>query len=164
MEITAATVLDCPLEAAWREVRTSRLLRHVAAPLVSFDPVEPPALPATWSPGTYWVQLRVLGLVPLGRHAIGIELPSPGEPGAEDDPDLRRVRDRGHGARIRVWDHVITLRRRPDGRTDYEDRVTIHAGALTPFVGAFAWIFYRHRQRRWRALARRGFVYGGTGS
>jgi len=162
VEIALATVLDCPLEAAWRALRTPRLLRHVAAPLVVFEPIEPPALPEAWAPGDYAVRLRLFGLVPFGRQTIGLELPGPGEPGAEDDPDVRRVRDRGHGDRIRVWDHRITLRSRSDGRTDYEDRVTIDAGALTPGVAAFAWVFSRHRQRRWRALVRRGFVYDGS--
>lgn len=161
MQIAIATVLDCSLDAAWREVRTPRLLHHVAAPVLAFDPVDPPALPDVWKPGTWRVRLRLLGVVPFGTQVIGIELPAPGDEGGEDDPDRRCLRDRGHGDRIRVWDHGITLRRRPDGRTDYEDRLTIRAGAMTPFVTAFAWLFFRHRQRRWRALARRGFVYDG---
>ena len=37
----------------------------------------------------------------------------------------------------------------------YRDRIAIEAGFLTPFVGLYARWFYRTRQRRWRALARR---------
>ena len=37
----------------------------------------------------------------------------------------------------------------------YRDRIEIEAGFLTPFVGLYARWFYRTRQRRWRALARR---------
>lgn len=36
----------------------------------------------------------------------------------------------------------------------YEDRIVIDAGVPTPVVAAYAAGFYRHRQRRWRALAR----------
>jgi hypothetical protein len=34
------------------------------------------------------------------------------------------------------------------------DEVDIAAGHMTPIVWAFAQVFYRHRQHRWRALAR----------
>jgi len=37
------------------------------------------------------------------------------------------------------------------------DRVHIDAGMLTPLVAAFARLFYAHRQKRWRALAKNGF-------
>jgi hypothetical protein len=33
------------------------------------------------------------------------------------------------------------------------DRIEIDAGVMTPLVAGFAAIFYRYRQRRWRALA-----------
>lgn len=39
-------------------------------------------------------------------------------------------------------------------RCHYSDVVDIEAGALTPVVAAFAALFYRYRQRRWRRLAR----------
>jgi hypothetical protein len=41
----------------------------------------------------------------------------------------------------------------PNGGTHYSDEVEVSAGALTPFIWAFAQIFYWHRQRRWRGLA-----------
>ena len=58
---------------------------------------------------------------------------------------------------VERWDHLITIA--PDGpsRTRYRDTVDIEAGLLTPFVWLFAQFFYRHRQRRWRALAQTGF-------
>jgi len=37
--------------------------------------------------------------------------------------------------------------------------VTIEAGILTPFVWLFARLFYAHRQRRWAALAAKGFSH-----
>jgi hypothetical protein len=46
------------------------------------------------------------------------------------------------------------------GGTLYRDQVTIQAGMFTPFIWLFAQLFYRHRQRRWRQLARTGFNYG----
>jgi hypothetical protein len=40
------------------------------------------------------------------------------------------------------------------------DTVEVRAGVLTPFIWLFAQLFYRHRQRRWRALVARRFAYG----
>jgi hypothetical protein len=65
--------------------------------------------------------------------------------------------DRVLGQRRR-WDHWIAIE--PERRgTRYTDTVHIDAGLLTPLIVAFARIFYRHRQRRWRRLAKSGFAY-----
>lgn len=47
------TRLAAPPERVWDEVQTSRLLEHVAAPLVRFRATNPPELPAVWSDATY---------------------------------------------------------------------------------------------------------------
>ena len=54
---------------------------------------------------------------------------------------------------------MIEVAPRADGRTDYRDTVEIHAGLGTLPAWLFAQLFYRHRQRRWRALAARDFDY-----
>jgi len=36
----------------------------------------------------------------------------------------------------------------------YTDEIEIQAGWLTPGIWLFAQLFYRHRQRRWKALLR----------
>jgi hypothetical protein len=38
MRATVRTVLDAPAERVWQEVRTIRLLRHVAGPILVFRP------------------------------------------------------------------------------------------------------------------------------
>ena len=151
MLLQISTTLPCSVEEAVKQVKTPQLLRFVANPLVQFTPVDPPAFPATWSAGTYWVQLKLFGLVPFGRQAVVISFPVVKNSFA--------LRDNGHSALIASWDHLITIAPSEHG-SYYEDRVNLSAGALTPFVWVFAWIFYRHRQRRWRLLANRGFEYG----
>ncbi len=66
----------------------------------------------------------------------------------------KRLRDDGYSALISKWDHWITVAPDKDGGTRYSDEVEVSAGALTPFIWAFAQIFYWHRQRRWRGLAK----------
>lgn len=70
----------------------------------------------------------------------------------------KRLRDNGHSVLISKWDHWVTVTPGPNGGTNYSDEVEVSAGALTPFIWAFAQIFYWHRQRRWRGLAKSLFA------
>ena len=54
---------------------------------------------------------------------------------------------------IRSWRHEITTTPLGDNQCQYVDRIDIDAGPMTPVVAAFAAVFYRYRQRRWRSLA-----------
>lgn len=156
MIAASATILNCPVERVWEEVQTSRLLTYITAPLLVFEPVTPPALPERWSEGRYLVRMRLFGLIPFGSQWIVItkEL-------VDTTPGRQRyeLRDNGHGDLIATWDHWIVIRETEDGRTHYTDRVEIRAGLLTPFIWAYASLFYRWRQHRWRQLVARGFVY-----
>ena len=64
-----------------------------------------------------------------------------------------RIQSREHDAVITRWDHLISIKPLADNLSTYRDVIDIDAGSLTPLVGAWAKWFYRHRQRRWRALA-----------
>jgi hypothetical protein len=150
MLVDVSTVLPCAPEQAIRQVSTSRLHRHVSAPLLRFVPKEPSQLPEVWSEGTYWVSMYLFGFVPFGAQAMVVSFP--------ECREAFCVRDNGHGSYMRKWDHWVMIKPEGEG-TLYRDRVTIEAGILTPLVWGFAQIFYRHRQRRWRKLAARSFEY-----
>jgi hypothetical protein len=156
MIAASAIILNCSPERAWQEVQTSRLLAYITAPLVVFEPVDPPALPECWAEERYLVRMRLFGLIPFGSQWIVITKPVV-------DPTLGRrhyeLRDNGHGEVIATWDHRIIMRETEEGRTHYTDRVTIRAGLLTPFIWAYASLFYRYRQYRWRRLVENGFAY-----
>lgn len=150
--VELSTTLACNPDEAWQRVRTSALLLHVAAPLIRFRPFGGRPFPPFWAPGEYRAWMWLFGIVPLGWQAVVIS-----EPPAEGE--TRYVRDNGFGPLIRQWDHWIAIRPGAvEGTTHYTDRVTIEAGLLTPLIAAFARVFYAHRQRRWRALARGGFA------
>jgi len=150
MLIDIATYLPCSPAVAIDHVNSPGLLMHIAKPLVTFVAIEPPQFPVRWTEGTYRVSMRLFGIIPLGKQAIVISHP----PG-----DIFTLRDNGHSALIRTWDHVITVTPSGSG-TLYRDEVTIEAGLLTPFIWLFALFFYHHRQRRWRQLVSAGFDYG----
>jgi hypothetical protein len=150
MIVDRSSLLPCDPQTVIAHVKTPKLLHHVAHPLLKFVPSDPERLPDTWSEGTYWMSLRLLGVIPMGKQAVVIRYP--------DAPDAFRLVDHGHSALIKRWHHVITVEATGNG-THYRDRVTIDAGWLTPMIWLFAQFFFRHRQRRLRALASRGFRY-----
>lgn len=155
MLVERSTFLPCPPKQCFEEVRTSRLLQYVARPLVKFVPVDPPVLPKQWEEKKYLVRLRILGVIPFGCQTINISVPSRSDAHFE-------LRDNGYSSLIPKWDHLITIRA-AEGGCVYSDRVEIRAGVLTPFVWSFAWLFYRHRQRRWVRLVNNGFEYKSPG-
>jgi hypothetical protein len=55
---------------------------------------------------------------------------------------------------VKSWTHAISIKPLGQDRSIYRDVIDIDAGRLTALVWAWADWFYRHRQRRWRALAK----------
>ncbi|MEO0703913.1 MAG: hypothetical protein AAFY80_17395 [Pseudomonadota bacterium] len=154
-QVMREIVLSCHLDASpdriWTEVQRPELLLFVASPVLRFRPVRPDRFPKRWEKGDYVVSVLWRGIVPMGRQTISISYPdAPGE--------TRQVRDNGHSALIKRWDHLIILESDGTG-TRYTDRVAIEAGLMTLPVSMFARSFYAHRQRRWRLLVDSGFTY-----
>ena len=148
MKVSRSTLIDLPPEIVWSEVQTARLLFHIAWPLVRFIPVAA-------NRSNISSRVAVSGQTEAARdiavrHAMDCNLDA--RTGSGDWP--KRLRDNGYSALITQWDHWIVIS--PDGKggTHYSDDVEISAGLITPFIWAFAQVFYWHRQRRWRGLAR----------
>lgn len=154
MKIERSSLLSCSVEQCLQQARSPRLLEHVASPLVTFEPLNPSVFPEKWQEQAYLVRLRLFGFIPFGQQTINISI-------SAQTLDSIELRDNGHGSLIAKWDHRIIIRS-ADGGTLYTDRVEIQAGLLTPFVWAFAWLFYRHRQRRWQQLVGTDFSYANT--
>ena len=155
MLIERTCLLPCSPQRCFAEVETSQLLRYVSSPLVRFAAIDPPELPERWAEASYKVGLRILGRIPFGSQVIQISR------GAFSDNETgfrASLRDNGHSALVARWDHWITIESAPGG-CRYTDTVDIQAGIFTPLVWAFAWVFYRHRQRRWQRLVRQDFEY-----
>lgn len=150
MIVDLSTFLANGSEQVAQHLRTPRLLKHVASPLLKFIPCDSTSTPQQWEEGTYWFTLRFLGFIPLGKQAVVISYPE----GSQNFI----MRDNGYSALVKQWDHTITLESSGAG-TLYRDRVLIDAGVFTLFVWAFAQVFYRHRQRRLRKLVANGFRY-----
>ncbi len=140
--VQVSTRLDAPPELVWAAVTTPQAFVHVAGAMLRYPAAE--RHHARWQVGDElagWTFLfRVL---PFSRHRLSVR--------RVDDASRTLVSEEGGGL-IRRWAHVITVEAE-NGRTRYTDRIDIDAGPLTLPVAAYAGLFYRYRQHRWRRLA-----------
>jgi hypothetical protein len=145
MIVDVSTTLDCSAAKAWNEVQKSSLHLHVVWPLARIVSTGAP-FPDRWSEGlTIQCRLFIFVAIPIGVHTILIE---------KIDQKNYEIQSREHDPLVRRWDHVISIKPLDALRSIYRDTIDIDAGSLTFVVWAWANWFYRHRQRRWRALAK----------
>jgi hypothetical protein len=141
-----STTFDCTAKQLWDEISRPASLRFVSAPLLHFEPLVPGELDREWVVGkTYALRLSLFGFLPAGQHRITL---------VTIDREANLIESKESGALSPVWNHTIRFQPFGDGRLHYTDEIEIQAGLLTGVVWAFAHVFYRHRQRRWRTLLR----------
>ncbi len=141
--ITVSTTLEAPADVVWPAATTPHAFVHVAKGMLRLPAAE--HLDRPWRVGDEirgWTFL--FGVVPFSIHHLSIE--------SIDERNRTIVSDEGGGI-IRSWRHEITTTPLGDNQCQYVDRIDIDAGPVTPLVAAFAAVFYRYRQRRWRGLA-----------
>jgi hypothetical protein len=139
-----STLLECTENQLWDKISEPASLQYVAAPLLSFKPLEGGKLDHRWQVGTlYPLKLYFMKLIPLGRHDIQID---------RIDEETKTIVSRESGRLARVWNHKIHFQAAAPGKVSYTDEIEIEAGWLTPGIWLFAQLFYRHRQRRWKTL------------
>ena len=118
-------------------------LRYITRGLLGFRPLAP--VPDHVGAGdVIRVRLLFFHLLPGWAHEIRI---------VSLDQDSRRIDTAEHGGAVKKWNHAITVEPSRGG-TRYTDEIDIDAGPLTPLIWAYAHLFYRYRQLRWRRLAR----------
>ncbi len=141
------TRLPCSESDLWQKIIEPRSLQFVSSPVLSFLAADKGGLAGEWQVGRpYALRLYFLGVIPLGRHTIRL---------AKIDKETNTIVSRESGLLARVWNHAIFFHEVAPGEVSYTDEVEIEAGWLTPVVWLFAYLFYRHRQRRWKVLLMR---------
>jgi hypothetical protein len=139
-----STRLACTEAVLWQRIIKPTSLQFVASPILRFIPAEGGTLAGEWQVGlAYPLKLYLLGFIPLGRHTIRL---------VEIDKNRHLIASQESGRLARVWNHTIHFREVAPGQVSYVDEIEIQASWLTPLIWAFAQVFYRHRQRRWKVL------------
>ena len=143
MIVQRTSVFPADRDTVFQKLRQLSTLQTIAAPYAAFEPVNGAA--TAWAVGgTSAYRFRLFGFIPFGTHRIHV---------VRFDPD--GISSREGNEHVPVWNHDIRLRPLDGHRTEYTDRVEIHAGWKTAFVWLWAEAFYAHRQRKWIRLLRR---------
>ncbi len=147
MFVEVSTQLPATESEFWEKISTQESLQFIAAPLVTFKPVNHESSHNTWEIGrNYLFKLYFLGCIPLGAHTIHI---------IKRDDRKNIISSNESGLLVPVWNHKISFKEIQPGLLSYRDEIEFDAKWLTPFVYFFAQIFYRHRQRRWKKLLKK---------
>ncbi|MDR2089542.1 MAG: hypothetical protein LBP73_09325 [Clostridiales Family XIII bacterium] len=122
----------------YRKLKRISTLRYICSPMATFTPM---GERIAWEAGvSFRLNLKVMGM-DFGEHVIAVTR-----------FDTRMISTKEHNRHVPKWNHTILLEDLDERRTKYSDVVEISAGPKTPFIWLWANLFYRHRQRRWRAL------------
>lgn len=144
MIVRVSTELACSASELWQKICLPKSLQFVASPMLSFAPVELGALDGEWQVGRdYLLKIAFLHCIPLGHHSIKL---------IKIDRQNNRISSREKGSLVAVWNHEIFFTETSPNVVSYTDEIELQAGWLTLLVWAFAQLFYRHRQRRWKTL------------
>ena len=140
MRVRVETELPISADRGWELVSKPALLEFVMPRVMGLS-----GLPERWSGagGMDRLGLRLFGVVPMWDHVIRFERFEPYEIVTDES-----------GGPVSVWRHTARFEPLSADSCLYVDDIEIEAGRLTPLVWAYASYQYRHRQRRWRALAR----------
>lgn len=148
--------LDCGVDVAWRAIRSPKVMRQVAAPLLGFWSLEADGFPETWPPGDHPVEVSALTVVNVGEQTIRISYPQQTLFRRRDG--VRMVRDRGEPTSgpltlVTKWQHTMAVSPAAGGRTLFRDQLKFSAGILTPLVWPAFWVFWKWRGIRLRHIA-----------
>ncbi|MGF1666878.1 MAG: hypothetical protein ACFCVC_11480 [Acidimicrobiia bacterium] len=142
--IRISTNLEASADAVWAAVTTPETFVHVIGAALRYPVAERAVGP--FGPGwTIEGRLYLFRVLPVWRHRITVD---------QVNPVARVLVTTEGGGPVSLWRHRIAVEPIDSTRCGYSDEIDIEAGALTPMVLAFATVFYRYRQRRWRRLAR----------
>ncbi len=139
--LSISCVLPFPVETVWEKLQSVDTLQYIARPFAYFRPLSPS--PA-WQEGeVFRFRLSILGVIPIKEHAILVEKFSREE---------LCISTRESNDFMTQWDHEIILIPQGEDAVRYTDTVTMRARFFTGLVFAWAVMFYRHRQRKWRHI------------
>jgi ligand-binding SRPBCC domain-containing protein len=150
MRVNVASALPAPAAQVWSLVKKSSTLVFVTKGFVGFSGSR--QFPSEWQQGSSQsTRLLFFGFIPAWRHTLTFK--------CINEQQMSLYTNEGGGP-VRVWNHAIQVVPSDDTSCIYNDDVEIKAGILTIFVWAYAQLFYRYRQLRWRSLLRKTGVTG----
>ena len=151
-KLTVRSEIPMGIDIAWNNLKTPALLQFVAKGMIKFKSAAGD-FPNQWEVGkTYGVTMRIFGFLPFGGvHYIFIE---------KIDPATFSITTKEWDNSAKVWNHHVVMKDLGNGRTFYEDVITVYGGIMTGFITLFAKEFYKYRQKRWQIVAAGNITFG----
>jgi hypothetical protein len=140
--IVVSSVFAATEDRIWELIQKTDTLRYIAAPYAYFTSFGP-SIPLWTKGATANFRLRIFGFIPLGIHHISV---------VEFDRSAGKIYTKESNPAIPVWNHLIRIEPSGGCKIRYSDEVEIDAGWKTGLVAVWSKCFYKHRQKRWRAL------------
>lgn len=126
----------------YEKLQKVETLQYIAYPYATFEATDQNQ-DFQWKEGkVFSFKFRLFGFIPFGIHTIRI-LRFNEETGIYTEEGNKHVP---------VWNHEIILETIDEKQLRYTDKVEIQAGWKTSIVYAWAYMFYSHRQRKWKKL------------
>jgi hypothetical protein len=150
-KLNVASELLIDIETAWDMLQTSKLLEFVCKPKIKFKPFGG-SFPIRWNESdSVSTKMLIFGFIPFGgTHTLYFE---------KIDTENKILQTKEWDDAAKIWNHKISLKKLTDNSIIYEDEVIIYGGLLTNFITIWAKSFYKHRQKRWQAIAKNNIQF-----
>ena len=145
IRIKISSILDNSIEKIWGKILNIETLIEICKPMARFNLVTKEK-PAKWELNKEYVfKLFIYGFIPFGKHKIILE---------KIDENNGLIVSKEHNNIVKIWNHIIKMENKGENIIEYTDVVEIYAGIFTLFVAIWGTIFYKHRQKKWKRIAR----------
>jgi len=139
-KVTLTTELPIAASTAARLARNPELMRYVLGPVLKMYRLNVPQRIEVGTVGS--ARLWWFGLIPSWTHHIAVE-----------QLDDTEIATREHGGPVRKWNHRLTFAPLGEDRCRYTDEIETEDGWRGAPTRLFVRLMFRHRHRRWHALA-----------
>ncbi len=141
--VRVSSKLHASADEVWCRLLTKASFLFITQRMMTFSNHDTWSDPLFSSGMSISTHVRFFGRGPAMPHQIRI---------ARVDHVEREIDTEESGGLVSTWDHRMRVTPISADESLYADRIHLHAHWLTPLVWLYAWIYYRHRHKRWRAL------------
>lgn len=140
--VTKTSIFETNKSEMFKKLQEFKTLQYIAYPFATFEATDRNN-DLVWEAGKEFAfHFKLFGLIPFGIHRICVVR-------FDEDEGIYTKEGNKH---VPIWNHEILLETLDEDHVRYTDRVEICAGWKTPFVFLWAYLFYSHRQRKWKKL------------
>ncbi|MDR0684802.1 MAG: hypothetical protein LBF83_06710 [Spirochaetaceae bacterium] len=145
IKIIICSELNNSINKIWDKILNIETLIKICKPMATFKITTKEKF-IKWKLNTEYVfKLFIYGFVPFGTHKIILET---------IDNEENIIKSKEHNNVVKIWNHKITMEKEGELITNYTDEVEIYAGIFTLIIAIWGIIFYKHRQKKWKAIAK----------